>query len=694
MAQLTIQQTFDLAMEHHHAGRLKEAEQIYKEILAQEPGHVETLHYLGVVCAQLGRRDDAVRLMRQAVERRPNYPEAMSNLGFALKQIGRVDEAIAAYRRAIDLKPDYAAAVYNLGAALHSKGQLQEAVAAYRRAIALQPSYVEAHANLGNALRSMGQLDEAMAASRQALAINPNLPEAHNNLGNSLQSKGRTDEAIAAYREAIALRPDLPEVHNNLGVALKDKGQLDEAIAAFGKAISCRPDYADAHNNLGNVLKEKGQLDLAMAAYRQAMTLNPKAPEHHSNLVLLLHYHPDCDARAIADEHRQWNVQHAQPLGQFICPYSNDRSPDRRLRIGYLSPDFREHVVGQNLLPLFGQHDRKQFEITCYAQVFRPDAMTRRLEQHADRWLSIVGLPDENVVKQIREDEIDILVDLALHSANNRLPIFARKPAPVQVSYLGYCGSSGIDAMDYRFSDPYLDPADADLSYYTEKTIRLRSYWCYQPWRTAPETSQSPAMKNGSVTFGCLNNFAKVSSAALDLWGRILAAVPKSRIIIHAPPGGHRADVAERMRLAGVDGDRLQFVAQQPWMEYIKSYCEIDISLDPFPFGGGITTCDALWMGVPVVTLSGDTAVGRGGRSILSNLGLTELVAFTPDEYAQIAIDLARDLDRMTSLRRGTRARMLASPLMDAEKFARDVEAAYRRMWHVWCETHGRDYRS
>jgi predicted O-linked N-acetylglucosamine transferase (SPINDLY family) len=331
---------------------------------------------------------------------------------------------------------------------------------------------------------------------------------------------------------------------------------------------------------------------------------------------------------------------------------------------------------------LFQHHDHAQFEVFCYAQVPSPDAMTRRLQQHADHWRTIVGLSDEQVASQIRLDGIDILVDLTLHMASNRLLVFARKPAPVQVTYLAYCGSSGMSAIDYRISDPYLDPPGSDLSCYSEETVRLpRTYWCYQPG-ASPAPAPAPALKNGFITFGCLNNFAKVSPVALDLWATILVAVPKSRLIIHASPGAHLNDIARRMERAGVEASRVLFIGKQPWAAYMQTYAEIDIALDPFPYAGGITTCDALWMGVPAVTLSGETAVGRGGRSILSNLGLMELIAFSPDQYARIAIDLAQDRDRITDLRDRMQDRMLASPLMDAPRFARDMEAAYRQMWH------------
>jgi len=301
-----------------------------------------------------------------------------------------------------------------------------------------------------------------------------------------------------------------------------------------------------------------------------------------------------------------------------------------------------------------------------------------------------VGLPDSQAVDLIRQDRIDVLVDLAVHTAGNRLAIFAYKPAPVQVTYLGYCGSTGMDAMDYRLSDPYLDPSDSDLPFYSEQTIRLpETYWCYGVAGPAPEPSPPPLAATGYVTFGCLNSFAKVSPPALDLWAEILRGVPRSRLTVHSYPGAHLDAVRKRFAGKGVSPDRLEFPSRQPWPQYVRTYGRIDIALDPFPWGGGITTCEAMWMGVPVVSLVGRTAVGRGGASILTNVGVPELIARTPQQYAQIATDLANDLPRLAELRRTLRQRMQASPLMDAPRFARNVEAAYRQMWRNWCENGG-----
>jgi len=668
------------------AGRLDEAITAQRQAIALKPQYPEAQSNLGVALANAGRLNEAIAAHRRAIVLKPDFAEFHNNLGFALWKAGRLDEAIATYRQAIDLKPDLAEAHNSLGIALAKAGRLEEAIAAYRRAIALKPQYAEAYSNLGCALKDTGRLDEAIAACRQAVALNPEYPEAHCNLGAALGKKGGLDEAIAAYRQAIALKLEYPEAHCNLGAALGQKGDFDEAIVTCRQAIALKPQYPEAYSNLGCVLKDAGRLDEAIAAYRQAVALNPNNSGIHSNLVYAIQLHPAYDAQVIAEEHRVWNQQHAKPLAGHIRPHDNDRDPDRRLRIGYVAPDFREHPVGRFLLPLLANHDKSQVHVFAYADVLEHDALTRTLGSHVDDWRSIVGLSDDQVARLIRNDGIDILVDLTMHTACNRLLVFARKPAPVQVTYLAYCSTTGLETIDYRLSDPWFDPPGMDESIYSEKTLRLpETYWCYQPSVTCPEVRQVPALTKGYITFGCLNNFCKVSKPALMAWARILRAMPDSRLLLHAGEGALRLRVREELGCEGIELQRVQFSPRVPLSTYFDLYHSIDLALDPFPYGGGTTTCDALYMGVPVVTLAGRTAVGRAGLSQLMNLNLGDFIAQTPEEYISLAIALAGDRSRLAELRRTLRQRMEQSPLMDAPRFACNIEAAYRNMWRRWC---------
>jgi len=344
----------------------------------------------------------------------------------------------------------------------------------------------------------------------------------------------------------------------------------------------------------------------------------------------------------------------------------------------------KRHPVGRFLVPLFSHHDHAQFEIHCYSGVRQPDEITARLKGYCDHWHDTAGVSDERLAEQIRLDHIDILLDLSMHMAHNRLLVFARKPAPVQATWLAYVGSTGLSAIDYRLSDPYLDPP-GETEHYAEQTIRIPSYWCYEP-QQSPPVSSLPAAGAGFITFGCLNNFCKVSLPTLKLWSEVLQKVDRSRLLIHSQPGSHLDATLRTFAERGIDPSRIAFAGFVPLEAYLMQHQQMDIALDTTPYAGGTTTCDALWMGVPTVTLSGKTAVGRGGASLLSNLGLTDLIARTPEQYVQIAIDLANDMPRLTQLRLTLRQRMEQSPLMDAPKFARNIEAAYRQMWRTWCQ--------
>jgi predicted O-linked N-acetylglucosamine transferase (SPINDLY family) len=681
-----ISDALAIAIQHHQAGRLQAAEQVYRQILQAEPDHADAMHLLGVVASQLGKHEVAVQCIRRAIALRGGVAAFHFNLGVALNEQGKTDEAVIAYRRAVELKPDYAEAHSNLGNALKYQRKLDEAVAAYRRALELKPDYALVHNNLGNVLKDQGKLREAVAAYRRALELKRDYAEAHNNLGIALVDEQKLDEAIGCYRRALELKPDYAEAHNNLGIALGEQEKLDEAVACYRRALELKPDYAGAHNNLGNVLKDQGKLDEAVACYRRAVELAPDRPEIHSNLVYTQVFRLASDARTLYEEQRRWSRVHADPLARFVEPHANDRSPDRRLRVGYVSPDFRSHPIGTFLLPLLESHDRQRFEIFCYASVRVPDAMTGRCRVRADVWRDVLGLSDERVAGAIREDRIDILVDLTMHMADNRLLVFARKPAPVQVTYLAYCGTTGLDTMDYRLTDPYLDPPGREEPFYRERSVRLpETYWCYRPGIEAPPANGLPALETGQVSFGSLNNFCKVSPATLAAWSRLLHVVPGSRLLLHAHAGSHRRRVRTFLAEQGVSPERLTLVDFLPMAEYFGVYRQIDVALDPFPYGGGTTTCDALWMGVPVVSLAGATAVGRGGLSILSNVGLAELAARDAEQYVEIAAALAKDLPRLSELRAGLRSRMQKCPLMDAPRFARNVEAAYREMWRRWC---------
>ena len=671
-------------------GRLDEAIAAYRQAIALNPNHPGAFNNLGNALQSTGQLAAAIAAYRQAIALDPNCSDAYGNLGAALKDQGELDAAIAACRQAIALKPAFPEAHNNLGNALQAGGRPDEAAAAYRQAIDLNPRFSEACNNLGVALRDLGQYDAAIAACRHAIALKPAFRDACNNLGNALQSKGLCDDAIAAYRHAIALQPSHPDAYSNLGSALQFKGQLDDALVAYRQAIALNPALAEAYSNLGTILKDLGQIDAALAACRQALALKPDYPDAHSNLLVTLNYHPASTAESLFQEACRWAQRHAEPLKQFIQPHAHDRNPERRLRIGYVSPDFREHAVAPMVLPLIASHDRTQFDVFCYAQVERPDAMTEKFRAQAGPWRSTVGLSDERMAGLIRQDQIDILVDLAGHTAGSRLLVFARKPAPVQVNRQGYPNTTGLTAIDYRMTDAYADPPGLSDTLHSEQLIRLpQTNWIYQPPADCPVPTPRPA--GMPVTFGCFNHFAKVTEPMLRLWARILAAVPGSRLLLKAM-GLASPDVRARVRGIfqgeGLAPERVELAGWRSSAEdHLALYGRVAIALDPFPYHGTTTTCEALWMGVPVITLAGRMHVSRVGVSLLTNVGLPELIAETPEAYVRIAVDLAGDPPRLDHLRATLRPRMAQSPLLDAPRFARHIEAAYRQMWRRWCAT-------
>ena len=710
-------------VKYHQAGQLDEAERLYREILSVDSLHADSLHLLGVIAHQKGldataielinrairlntgiaefhnnlgnvlrdqgKLTDAVACYERALALKPDFAEGHSNLGNAFRDQGKLTDAVACYERALALKPDYAMASNNLGTVRRDQGKLTEALICFERALALKPDYPEAHNNLGTVLRDQGKLTEAKACFERALALKRDYADANNNLGNALHNQGRLTEAVACYERALALRPDYAEAHNNLGNVLRDSLKLSDAVARYERALALKPDYAEAYNNLGAALQEQGKLTEAVSFYERALTLKPDYVDACSSLGFCLNYDDTATTNHIFAAHRDWNKRFGRP---DLVPksYANNCSPGRRLKIGYVSPDLRHHSVAYFIEPLLKEHDRQLVEIYCYADVAQPDAVTARLRGYADHWLGAVGLSNDDLAKRIRTDSVDILVDLAGHTARNRLTVFARKPAPVQVTWLGYPNTTGLDAIDYRFVDAITDPSGTADACASETLVRLEGgFLTYAPPNDAPAPSVSPRTTGGRVTFGSFNNLTKLSPATLDTWAKLLNHLPQSRLLLKARPfadAGTRAYFLSRLGEHGVAVERVELVAWLPGgAAHLALYDRVDIALDPFPYNGTTTTCEALWMGVPVVTLRGDRHAGRVGASLLSQAGLTDWVADSTDDYVKIAADLAGTPSRLTELRHSLRPRMAASPLCDAPAFARKIETAYRAMWLQWC---------
>ncbi len=655
---MTPKEALNLASRKVHAGQLAEAEAEYRRLIAEHPAHAEAHNELGNLLCSQGRFQEGAECYRRALAACPIYAAALTNLGNALRLLGDLDRAAAAHQKALAITPHSAPVLFNLGLVYQSQRRFAQAIECFNAAISINPSHMLATANLGS----------------------------------SLEQSGRRVEAIEAYRRAVALDPNNASARCNLGALLLFGSRIEESLLHCRRAIELDPHIAEAHANLGNALWQAGRIELAIDSFRRASGLAPNNSAFLSNCSYTWHFDPQTDWADLHRINNLWNQRFADPPRNSIQPFENNRDPDRRLRVGYVSPHFLAHAEAAFMVPLLENHDREAVELYCYSDVTAPDAVTGRFLRRADVWRSTVGMSDPEVAAQIRADGIDILIDLTLHMNGTRLPVFALKPAPIQVAYLAYPGTTGLATMNYRFTDAFVDPPGMFDEHYTEKCIRLpRTFACYDPAIMPESVLPSPSQFSldipRPISFGSLNNFAKVNDRVLELWSRVLNALPQSRLRLLAPAEEGRRHVTACLSALGVEPRRIDFVSKQQRPEYLKEYHHIDICLDTLPYNGHTTTLDAIWMGVPVITRIGTTASGRVGWSVLNNLQLTELAANDDDEFVRIAVQLANNRPRLAELHATLRQRLTHSPIMDGPAFARDVEAAYRRMWHQWVQS-------
>jgi protein O-GlcNAc transferase len=793
MPQMTIQQAMQIALQHQQTGRLADAEQLYRQVLAAQPRHADALHLLGLIAAQNGQFAIAADLIEKAIAVQPNVWAFYDHLGSVLLDLGHPKKAVIAFQKAVVLAPQNAASHANLARSLASSGQLVEAVSAFQNAARLDPASAEILCNLGYALQATGQSSAAIEALEKSIAMNPHVAEAHNNLAAALKKQARLSEALKAARRAVEINPlffarystlasvlletgdfagvvtaankalemqpnsaavcavlgaalaelgqpdqavaaccrsmqidpdvnqvsrilrdtlraqdatsdaeiscrkhidfapEKPNAYVNLALILMNQGEYDEAIAMCRRALELQTDHPDALDNLAHALGYQGHSQEAVAILQRGVAIKPDNPLLHSNLIFASCYLPGESVDGNLHEARRWAGKFSDPLADRIRPHDNDRSQQRKLKIGYVSPDFRTHPVARFAWPLIANHDRSEFEIHCFSNVFAADQITKLFQQKADRWHDATRLDDDALADQIRREKIDILVDMAGHSRGNRLLVFARKPAPVQITWLGFPATTGLSAIDYRLTDAWADPPGSADSHCTEKLIRLpKTAWCYQPLFEAQGNPLPPSQRSGNsaITFGCFNNFLKLNEPMLQLWAEILHRVPGSRLMLKSvsySSDAFRISTLRSFAAMGLPVDRVDLLG---WSDssasHLTEYDRIDIALDTFPYHGTTTTCEALWMGVPVITLAGTTHLSRVGVSLLSNAGLEDLIAGSRESYVDIAVALAEDAQRLDHLRKTLRERLMNSPLMDAVGFTREVEAVCRQMFNQW----------
>ncbi len=677
---------FELAQALTAVGRLEEAVTHARRVVEKKTTP-DSLALLGGLLRMTGRIQESVDRLKQAVDLAPQRADLLGEYGTALQQRGDFDLAEATFHKSLNLNPKSPEILTAMGALRVERRKFSEAIDPLLRAVQLRGDFAMAQFNLALAYSGLGQVDRAIANYQLVLERNPNFALGWEGLGRLLLDQKQYAGAAVALSRMVALAPT--ETGCRLqAMAHGGLDDLDSAVAATEMGVKLAPQSADAHAALGNELRWTGELSRAIEEFRTALQLNPQHQAAHSNLVYTLLADDTLSPKQILDAHVEWDRQQTAGITP-LRPAMNSRDPDRRLRIGYVSNNFRNQAVSSFVLPIVKHHDHVAMEVFCYSDLETPDEITREYESLADHWRQVSGWNDEQLAKKIREDRIDILVELTGHIGSGRLRMLAYKPAPIQISYIGYQGTTGVSAVDYVLTDEWTDPIGTSEANYVETPWRLpETFFVYQPPGDAPMVDPLPAKSNGFITFGCLNAVWKATAQSVKLWSRVLSQVPHSKITLLTTRCRKTNDrLIEQFARGGIAADRVQLVYRSTAGQYLRRYGGIDIALDPVPFLGHTTTCDAGWMGCPTVSLAGQIYAHRFGGSVMRNLGLADLVTETENEYVAAATGLANDLDRLAKIRATLRFTMQDSIITDGPRFTKNLEQAYRSMWRKWCAT-------
>jgi protein O-GlcNAc transferase len=709
------------AVAFHRQGNLAAAEDLYQSALATEPDQLQALQYFGLLRMQQNRPADAWALLERALAVDPRSADALSTASGALMALGRLagaleklnalitvrpgdaaahynrgvvlaaleraDEAVASYSKTVELAPNHGPALFNLANVQAGLGRYAEALACYERVLALAPQHLDALNNSANALNKLGRYDEALLRLNRLVSLNPNDARALTNRGLVLKELRRHDAAIADLRRALTIDPGYATAHYNLGNTLLDLGRPHEAVESFTRAVELAPDHVDAYTSRADAYFHLRRPTEAVADFRKALAIRPDDPAIRTRLIFVLNFDADATTADQQAERALW-ARCYEPLYAAVSSHANAADPERRLRIGYVSPYFCGQAATYSFGGVIAEHDSERFDVVCYSDTQRADDVTERLRSRASTWRDTLGMSDEALADLVRADGIDILVDLVGHMRGHRLALFARKPAPVQVTAWGEPTGSGLKTIDYLLADPVLVP-EQERALLSEKVLDLPNFLGFWTPGLLPEPGPLPAMSRGYVTFGSFNRFAKMLDPVLRAWAHILRAVPNSRLLLKKDRQlDDAAQTAPMLALLAEDGiapDRITMLDHMSREDHFASYRDMDIALDPFPHGGGMTTLDALWMGVPVVTWPGRIISSRLAAASLTALGLTDFIAPDVEAYTALAVAKAKDLEALAALRSDLRPRLAKSTVGDPVKYARTVEAAYREMWRRWC---------
>ncbi len=678
---------FNLAVTLQSKGRLNEAIASLRQALKIKPDFADAYSKLGILLRANGQLDEALKSLRKAIKISPNLAEAHNTLGLVLQALGQPAVALSSVRKALEIDPNYADAHVNLGLLLFLSEQYDLAQASFSRALEIAPDNADTHLNFGLIRQAQGELDGALASFCQAIKIRPDLAQAHKGLGEVLFFMGHLDAALVSTKRALELKPDYSDAYLALGNIQKAQGKLEEASASYRRALELEPDTSQAYNNLGIISAVHGQLGAAIECFRRALQSKPQDAEVYANLLFFLGHDETVDARTLFAEHCRFADRFEAHLRASWPRHTNSRDPQRCIQVGLVSADLCNHAVANFIEPVLAHlASYPQLSLHAYYNNIIEDSITQRLRGYVKHWHQIAGLPDAALAEKIRADGIDILLDISGHTAKHRLLTFARKPAPVQASWMGYPGTTGLKAMDYYLSDRFLLPPGQFDDQFTEKIVQMPVSVPFLPFDGAPPVNPLPALSNGYVTFGSFNRPSKLSRAVIALWAQLLRALPDSRMVLGAMPEvGKYNTLIEWFAQEGVSRERLDFHIRSGMVHYLNLHQQVDICLDTFPYNGGTTTLHALWMGVPTLTLAGGTIPGRTGAGVLGHVGLEAFIAHDAADFIQKGLSWAGNLAALSDIRAGLRERFAKSAMGQSATVAAGVERALRIMWQRWC---------